>query len=175
MFGLDEVLFENIFKDATIIIHMVAKLNYTSEDCLRDFRELYENHGIAALNEKWLKCNNKILYSRAEKILKRPLETIAKGLGVFEEYNKHKIKKYCSTSNRDCWTDEKIHETIQEIIENFQCFPSQLALKTAGYKGFLSAIFRRGITVASIKKKYCLTERFSAVSSYLFIFIHKTT
>jgi hypothetical protein len=123
---------------------MGAKLNYTAEDCLKDFREVYEKHGISALNKEWLKNNGFKLHSRAEKLFKKPLETIAKELGVYDEYYQHKVKSYCESSNRECWTDEKIHK---------------MALNVAGYKGFLSAIFRRGITIESISKKYHLTDR----------------
>lgn len=90
---------------------------------------------------------------------KNPLSHVAEHMGLSAEREEYRIQSYCAHSGRTHWTDEKIDETIKEIIARYQCFPCQTKLKEDGYKGFVSAAFRRGMTLESISEKYNLSER----------------
>ncbi len=130
-----------------------------TEECLQEFRELFDEHGMKVLHSVWLHANRSGLYSRIEKAQKNPLRFVAEKLGVLHEYEEQSKRLYCETSGRTRWTDEKIDETIKEIIEKYKCFPSRDKLNKDGYKGFVSVLFRRGITLESISEKYNLSER----------------
>lgn len=125
-----------------------------TEKCVQEFRALFKKYGIQVINAKWLKENTKGLHNRIELLEKNPLAFIAEKLGVLKEYEEQRVKAYCVSSGRIQWTDEMIDTTIKEIIERYKCFPCQIKLNQDGYKGFVSAIGRRRLTIESISKKY---------------------
>lgn len=130
-----------------------------TDKCVKEFKKLYRIHGIQVLATKWMKQNSKHLHYRIGQLVKNPLTFVAEKLGILKEYEEHRVKSYCLNSGRTRWTDDKIDETIKEIIKRYDCFPSIAKLEQDGNKGFVSAIFRRGMTIEGISEKYNLSER----------------
>lgn len=110
-------------------------------DNISEIKDLYKKHGIKALHENWLKENyGQDAYEVYVAKKGTTLRDVAQKLGVWDELIQFRKQQ----RNQVNWTNAKMQEVGQILIEEHGCIPATGWLGSNGYSGLIWAIQKTG-------------------------------